>query len=106
MSLRGRIDRLKREVTPPEQNPVVLVAVEGNPCASPERPMTSAREAEIEERYFRAEEGESTSQFHARLRETHRATNARGCVVLGHPSNAAPPAEPIFNADGNPRVLN
>ena len=58
MRLKQRIAKLKRDTTPPEQHPVVLVAIEGNSDACPERPMVSNREAMIEDRYFRAEEGE------------------------------------------------
>ena len=106
MNLKQRIVKLKREVTPPEQNPVVLVAVEGNSAACPERPMVSTREAEIGGEYFVASADETTQQFHARLKALYREANARGCVILGHPGNAMPPAEPIFNADGSERVLN
>jgi hypothetical protein len=106
MNLKQRIAKLKREVTPPEENPVVMVQVSGNPDAGRVGPMVSEREGLVGGEYFAASPDETTQQFHARLKAHYRQTKARGCVVLGHPGNAAPPAEPIFNADGKLRLLN
>jgi hypothetical protein len=100
LSLAQRVRRLKREVTPEEENPIVLVVIEGNPDACPERPMVSAREAMIGDTHHVPLDGESTADFHARLKQVYRATNARGLIVLGHPDNAAPPPRPIFNVEG------
>jgi hypothetical protein len=103
-----RIEQLKHQTTAPEDEPppVVLVAVEGNPDVRPERPMISEREAQIGDEYFAATADETTQQFHARLKAHYRQTNARGCVVLGHPGNAVPSAVSRFNADGSPITIN
>ena len=62
--------------------------------------MVSAREAMIGDTHHVALDGESTADFHARLKATYRATGARGVIVLGHIGNAAPPAKSIFDAEG------
>jgi hypothetical protein len=48
----NKLRRLRGESEP------VLITIEGNPDACPERPMISAREALIEDNYYKADEGE------------------------------------------------
>jgi hypothetical protein len=64
----NKLRRLRGESEP------VLITIEGNPDACPERPMISAREALIEDNYYKADEGERRlvpqqveGDLHARL---------------------------------------
>jgi hypothetical protein len=67
VNLRQRINRLKREITPPEDEPMV-VFMSGNP--EPTRRLgrsMGGREAMIGGELFEALDGESVKQFHRRL---------------------------------------
>jgi hypothetical protein len=101
MSSRSKaiLDKLRR--LRGENEPLIIV-IQGNPDARPERPMVSNREAMIENTYFKADEGESVASFHNRLRAIYRETGAKGIIVLGDRSNAVEPARPIFDHNGQP----
>ena len=95
----ARIEQLKRDTSLDDEEPV-LVAVGDNPYVNELHPMVSPREAQIGDRYYKAEEGESVASFHTRLKKIYRETGAKGVIVLGHESNAEKPAPSVFNAEG------
>ena len=73
MSLKQRINRLRREVTPPEDQSPIVVFVYGDP--EPTRLLgrsLGGREAMIGSEVFLALDGESEGQFHRRLAKIAR----------------------------------
>ena len=92
--------QLNREVGP------ILLTIEGDPEVRklqylgllPQGAMASAREAMIGDAYYAADAGETTGDFHARLKQVARERGTL-MILLGHKSNieplrAAPPYMP------------
>lgn len=108
MSLKQRINRLTREVTP-EDHSRLVVLISGDP--EPHRILgrsLSSREAMIEGELFEAAEGESEKQFHRRLVAIAReriVSLDRGIrtVSIG---DDEPELECRYNLDGSPITVN
>jgi hypothetical protein len=102
MRLKQRINRLRRQVTPPEDEPRPVAAI----CNNPEAvrlgfDLTSERMALIGTELFEAAEEESTRAFHDRLAEIARSRN----VMVISVGSDTPMMESRYDADGNLRVL-
>jgi hypothetical protein len=101
VSLRQRINRLKRQVTPDEQRPPV-VAIINNPEATRLGFDLTEREALIASEVVRALDGETLKAFHDRICGIARERN----VMLISVGSDAPVAVARYNLDGSPVTVN
>jgi hypothetical protein len=108
LSLKQRINRLRREVTPEDQSPIV-VFVSGDP--EPHRLLgrsLGGREAMIGSEVFSALDGESEGQFHRRLAKIARERSVgldRGVTIV---SIGDDEPQPVcrYNLDGTLITVN
>jgi hypothetical protein len=109
LSLAQRVRRLRRDLTPPEDEPRPVVLLHGNPEIGrllwlgelPPGTMASEREAMVGSEVFAAADGETTNAFYHRMVSVARQRGV--CLVsIGYASACEAPS----NLDGSRRALN
>ena len=107
MSLKQRINRLRREVAPPEDQSRVVVFVYGDP--EPPRLLgrsLSSREAMIGNEVFETLDGESEGQFHRRLGKIARERRSENGVTIISVGDDEPQPVCRYNLDGTLITVN